>query len=101
MAASEFFFLHHFDDVAEFFGDLGVAFALVGVQAVGAVFDAVARIGEIASAVFAESIEGAVAEEAGEGFGVGVLVAGEVFAVFILEKIVGHIDRPPVCFGAE
>ena len=60
----------------------------MGAQAAGAVFDAVLGVGEVAAAIFAQSIEGAVAEDAGEGFRVGILVAGEVFTGFVLEKVV-------------
>ena len=85
------FFPHQLDDLANLFGDILVALPFVGAQAAGAVFDAGFGIAEIAAAVFAQGVEGAVAEDAGEGLRVGVLVAGEVFTLFVLEKIVvGH-----------
>ena len=79
--------MNHF---AHLFGDLLIAFPLVGTQARGAVFDAVRGIDEIAAAVFPQGVEGAVAEEAGEGVRIGILVAGEVFAIAVLKEIVGH-----------
>ena len=82
------FFLHQLDDLAHLFGDILVTLPFVGAQAAGAVFDAGFGIGEIAAAVVAQGIEGAVAEDAGEGLRVGVLVAGEVFAGFVLKKVV-------------
>ena len=85
------FFAYQLDDLANLFGDILVALPFVGAQAVGAVFDAGFGVGKIAAAVVAQGVEGAVAEDAGEGLRVGVLVAGEVFTLFVLEKIVvGH-----------
>lgn len=83
-----FFLLHQFDDLTHLFGDVPVAFPLVGTQAGRAVLDAVFCVVEIAAAVFAQGIEGAVAENAGEGFGVGMFVAGEIFTLPVLEKII-------------
>ena len=85
---SDGIFLHQFDDLSDFFGDLSVAFTLMGPEALGAVFDAIICIGKIAAAVFAQGIEGTVAEDAGEGLWVGVLMAGKIFAEFVLEKVV-------------
>ena len=83
--------MYESDDFDCLFGNIIVALPLVGAQAIGAVLDAVFGVGKIAAAVFAQSVEGAVAEDAAKGFGIGVLVAGEVFAFFVLEKvIVGH-----------
>lgn len=60
----------------------------MGAEAGGAVFDTVLGVGEIAAAIFAQGVEGAVAEDAGEGIRVGVLVAGEILALPVLEKII-------------
>ena len=60
----------------------------MGTQAGGAVLDAVLGVGEIAAAILTQSVEGAVAEDAGESIRVGILVAGEVFALPVLEKII-------------
>ncbi len=60
----------------------------MGPQAARAVLDAVFGVGEIAAAVFAQGVEGAVAEDAAEGFWVGVGVAGKVFTFPVLEEIV-------------
>ena len=62
----------------------------MGPQTSGAVLDAIFGIGVIAAALVAQGVEGAVAEDAGEGFRVRTGVAGEVFAVAVLEEIVGH-----------
>ena len=62
----------------------------MGAQAARAVLDAVFRIGEIAAAAVAQGVERAVAEDAGKGFRVCAGVTGKVFAILILEKIVGH-----------
>jgi hypothetical protein len=83
-----FLLLDQLDDIAHLLGDIAVALPFVGAQAIGAVLDAVLGVGEIATAVFAQSIEGAVAEDAGEGIRICVLVAGEVFTGFVLEKVV-------------
>ena len=84
-------FLHHFDNLAHLLRDLLIALPFMGAEAAGAVLDAVFGIGEIAAAVFAQGIEGAVAENAGESLGICVFVAGEIFTLLVLEKIiVGH-----------
>ena len=82
------FFLNQFNNLANLFCDVPIALPFVGPQAGGAVLDAVFCVGKIAAAVFAQGVEGAVAEDAAEGLRVGVLVAGEVFTLFVLEKIV-------------
>ena len=85
------FFPYQLDDLANLFGDILVALPFVGAQAAGAVLDAGFGVGKIAAAVVAQGVEGAVAEDAGEGLRVGVLVTGEVFTLLVLEKIVvGH-----------
>ena len=81
-------FLNQPDDFTHLFCDILIAFPFMGTQASGAILDAVVGVGEIAAAVFAQGVEGAVAEDAGECFGVGILVAGEIFALPVLEKIV-------------
>ena len=60
----------------------------MGAQTAGAVFDTVFGVGEIAAAILTQSVEGAVAEDAAKSFRVGILVAGEVFTGFVLEKVV-------------
>jgi hypothetical protein len=60
----------------------------MGPQAGGAVFDAVFRIGKIATAIFSQRIKGTVAEQATETFRMVGFVAREVFAFGILEKFV-------------
>ena len=84
------FFPYQLDDLANLFGDILIALPFVGAQAAGAVFDAGFGVGEVAAAVVAQGVEGAVAEDAGEGLGVGIFMTGEVFAGLVLEKIVCH-----------
>ena len=60
----------------------------MGAQTAGAVFDTVFGVGEIAAAILTQSVEGAVAEDAGEALRIGILVAGEVFTLLVLEKVV-------------
>jgi hypothetical protein len=63
----------------------------VGLQALAAVLDAVFGVSKAATAFVAQGIQGAVAEQTTEGFRVRTLMAGEIFALLMLEKIiVGH-----------
>ena len=80
--------LDQLDDLTYFLGDRIVALPSVGAQAIEAVLDTGFGVGVIAAAVFAQGVEGAVAEDAGEGLRVCTGVAGEVFAGFVLEKVV-------------
>ena len=84
------FFLCELDDLDHLLGDISIALTLMGAQTAGAVLNAILGIGETAAAVFAQGIEGAVAEDATKSLWVGILVAGEVFAGFVLEEIVCH-----------
>ena len=85
------FFPYQLDNLAHFLGDIPIALPLVGAQALGAVLDAGFGVDEITATIVAQGVEGAVAEDAGEGLRVGILMAGEVFALLVLEKIiVGH-----------
>ena len=81
-------FSRHFHDVHEFAHDILVIFFLVGHQTVRAVLNAVLGIFEIAAAVFAQSVERAVAEQAVEVFLVLGLVTREKFALPVLEKFI-------------
>ena len=67
-------FLDQLNDLANLFGDILIALPFVGAKATGAVFDAGFGVGKIAATVVAQGVEGAVAEDAGEGLRVGVLV---------------------------
>ena len=63
----------------------------MGPQAGGAVFDSLFRISEAAAALVSQCIERAVAEQAAEGFRVGIGMAGKIFTFPVLKKIiVGH-----------
>ena len=62
----------------------------MGLSALRTILNALWGVGKVAAALVAQGVEGAVAEDAGEGLRVCAGVAGEVFAVKVLEKIVGH-----------
>ena len=88
-------FFRKFQNFGHFFHDLAVIFPAVGAQAVGAILDAVGQILEAAAAFVAQGVEGAVAENAGEGFRVGARMAGEILAFPVLEKVVmAHVTPP-------
>ena len=82
---------HQLQHLAQLLADEGIVFPSVGPQAVGAVFDTLLRVAEIATALVSQGIQGAVAEQAAEAFRVGPGVAGKVFTFPVLKKIVmGH-----------
>ena len=67
----------------------------MGAQTGGAILDAAARITKIAAAVFSQGIQGTIAEQTAELRRVSTLVAGKIFAFFILKKIViWHSNSP-------
>ena len=66
----------------------------VGKQAAGAVLDAAFRIGEAAAAVFAQGVEGTVAEQAVEAVLLRRLVAGEIFTLAVLKETIAHSAAP-------
>ena len=76
---------HHFADLG---ADFIVVLPAVGLQAVGAVLDAVFGVGKCAAALVAQCIQGTEAEQAAEFFRIRPGVAGEVFTLLMLEKIV-------------
>ena len=78
----------HLYYIHEFVHDILVILFLVRHEAVRAVLDAVLGIFEIAAAVFAQSVERAVAEQAVEVFLVLGLVTREKFALPVLEKFI-------------
>ena len=81
--------LHHIADLGHNFI---IVLPSVGDQTVGAVLDAILRIGKIAAAFVAQGIQRAVAEQAAEGIFIFYLVARKIFAFFVLKKVVvGHI----------
>ena len=84
--------MHQLNDLANLLGDIPIALPFVGAQALGAVLDSGFGVDEIAAAVFAQGVEGAVAEDTAKSIRVGVLVAGEVFTLLVLEKIVVGLD---------
>ena len=61
----------------------------------GAILDAILRIGKVAAAFGPQCVQGAIAEQAAETTFVRYLMAGEIFAFFVLKKVVmSHIDSP-------
>ena len=72
-------------DHEELAGHVGVADLAVGDGAGRAVLDAVVGVAEAAAAFVAQRVQGAIAEEAVEELGIGPLMAGEIFALAVLE----------------
>ena len=66
--------------------DIAVIFRLVGQQALGAILDALGGIGKAAAALVAQSVQGAVAEQAVELAVVGYRMTGEELTFPMLEK---------------
>ena len=83
--------LHH---IAHFFHDFQIILTAVGFEAIGAILDALGGICKSTAAVFAQAVQRAIAEEATEGCGVCVFMAGEVFTFLILKKIVIWHNQP-------
>ena len=75
-------------DLFQLPADILIVFPAVGAQAIGAVFDAAFGIGEVPSAPVAQGVQGTIAEQAAEGLGIRIGVAGEVFTFPVLKKIV-------------
>jgi hypothetical protein len=57
-------------------------------QAIAAILDAIFRIDEVSAAFIPQGVQWAIAEQAAEGFRIRALMAGEVFALLMLEKII-------------
>jgi len=66
--------------------NVAVALAVVGHHTLGAVLYAVLRVAEVALALFPQSVEGAVAEQAVEILRVVRRMAGEELAFLVLEE---------------
>ena len=85
------FLLGNLTNLGNLRGDGIVIFPAVGAQTAGAVLKTLRGIGKIAAAIFSQCVQGTVAKQAAEAFRIGIGVAGEIFAVFILKKIIiGH-----------
>ena len=74
--------------------DFVIALRAVGKQAGGAVLDAAFRVGEAAAALFAQGVEGTVAEQAVEAVLLRRLVAGEIFTLAVLKETIAHSAAP-------
>jgi len=88
------FLFCQFDHFAQFIHNPGIIFPPVGPQAARAVFYSLLRVGIVAAAVFSQGIQGAEAQNAAEGFRVCLFMAGEVRALLVLKKVVGHGGFP-------
>ena len=78
------------------FHDLVVIAPAMGLQAIGAILNAIVGIDKIAAAFIAQAIQRAIAEQTAEFLLVHSLMVREKFAFLILEKIVmGHIGYLP------
>jgi hypothetical protein len=66
----------------------------MGKQAVGTILDTVFGVGKIAAATVCQSIQRTIAEQTAKGLRVCARVAGKVFTVPVLEKIIGHCTAP-------
>ena len=77
-----------FNDTRHFIANLFVVLPDMGFQTVGAVLDAVFRIGEAAAAFVTKAVQRAVAEQAAESFRIGSGMTGKVFTFPILKKII-------------
>ena len=75
-------------NTGHFLANRAVVLPAVGLQALGAVLDAVFRVCKAATTFVAQSVQGAVAEQAAEGFRISAWMTGEIFALLVLEKIV-------------
>ena len=88
---------HKLQHLAQLLADEGIVFPSVGPQAVGAVFDTLLRVAEIAAALISQGIQGAVAEHTAKVLRVSTLVAGKIFTFPILIKIImahGFLHSP-------
>ena len=74
--------------------NLVITLRAMGKQAAGAVLDAAFRIGEAAAALFAQGVEGTVAEQAVEAVLLRRLVAGEIFTRAVLKETIAHNAAP-------
>ena len=67
----------------------------MGNETVGTIFNAIFCIGEIATALFTQDIQGAVAEQAAKMLWIFAAMAGEIGAVFILQKFMIVHNKAP------
>ena len=67
----------------------------MGPQTVGAVLDAVFRIKEAAATFVTQTVQRAIAEQTAESFRIRTGMAGKIFAVLMLEKIIIRHIVPP------
>ena len=75
---------HH----GHFFHDLVVIAPAMGLQAIGAILNAIGQIPECAAALVTQGIKGAIAEQAIKILRVRALMAGEIFTFPVLKEIV-------------
>ena len=90
--------LRQFQNLGHFLADGGIVFSSVGPQTAGAVFDTSLRVLEAAAAFVTQTVKGAIAKQAAEGLGIGTCMTGEIFAGFMLEKVVVVHGLPCLSF---
>ena len=96
------FLFRKLNDFTELCRNIPIIFPLVRPQTIGAVLDSLGIIAEVAAAFFSQGIQGAVAEQATEGFRVCAGMTGIVLTFLILEKIVmthGNLFSSPFGYG--
>ena len=76
----------HFDDLTVACDERIVVLSVMRIGAVHAAFQSAFGAGEIAAALLAQHVQRAVAEQAVKVFFGNALMAGEVFALAVLEK---------------
>ena len=79
-------FLYKIDDLCITLNDAAVAFAAVGKQAVCAILEAVVIVAEIPFTALSECVQGTIAEQAVEIFGVLRLVTGKILTLTVLKE---------------
>ena len=60
----------------------------MGAQAIGTILDSAICVGKVTAAVLPQCVQGAIAEQAIEGFRICALMAGKIVTFPILKKIV-------------
>ena len=86
--SSIWLFFHHFDDLHHLLLDTLAVLPFVGPQTVGAILNAVFRVCKITTAFIPQCIQGAIAEQAAEGIRICPGMAGKIFTLSMLKKIV-------------
>ena len=81
-------------DFLQFFTDGTIILTAMGAQALGAILDAILRIGETTASVFTQGIQRAIAEDTAKGLRVCPAVAGKILTFPVLIKIIMAHNGP-------